>query len=336
MRITALKFLGTALLLILFHAGMGQKTDKVFLKNGDVLTGEIKNMKLAKLKFNMNGPGIIYIKWEEIIRMASDKIFELGLRNGKVLVSKLDTVLFENQHVSLNEIVDIVQIEKGFSKRLEGDVNLGFSYAKSSDITQFNFASSILYRKPKLETGLTLNNVISRSSSDTITSRKQDVTAGILKTLNKRFYLMSNLGWEENTQLGLENRYLLTAGGGKILINNNHQRLLIGTGLSYNNEKTAESIGYMSSLEALATIQYKRFRYSSPKISISTQCVVYPSLSDLGRVRINLQVNTSIEVFKDFFTGFTFYDNFDNRKASGGLSQNDYGITFTVGYEFGK
>jgi len=112
--------------------------------------------------------------------------------------------------------------------------------------------------------------------------------------------------------------------------------LLTGVGLSYNEEQTNEGSGYKSSVEALGVVQYKKFRYSSPKISVDAQLTVYPSITDWGRVRMNFQADANIEIFKDFFVGFTFYDNFDNRPSSEAVSTNDYGLTFTVGYKFGK
>src|SRR3954469_1260534 len=125
MRIPALKTSGIIILLALSLAGSAQKTDKVFLKNGDVVTGEIKSLKLAKLKFDMNGPGTISIKWEEIVHVTSDKMFQVTLQNGQVLITKLDTFFFEKQRVDLDDIVEIVQIKKKFLKRLQGDVNVG-------------------------------------------------------------------------------------------------------------------------------------------------------------------------------------------------------------------
>ncbi|HTE24613.1 DUF481 domain-containing protein [Flavitalea sp.] len=322
--------------LTLSLTGVAQKTDKVFLKNGDVITGEIKSMQLAKLSFDMNGPGIISIKWEEVVQVRSVKTFQVTLQKGDVLLVKLDSLFFTSQHVNLDDIVEIVQIKNTFFKRLSGDVNFGFNYNKSSDIFQLNFAGSITYRKPKLERNFSLNTVLSRASSDTITSKKQDATFSDLRKLKHLYYLMSTLGWERNTQLDLANRYLVTFGGGKILFNNNHQRLLTGVGISYNEEKFYESNAYQSNVEALAIIQFKKFHYSSPKISIDAQYVVYPSLSNWGRVRMNLQVNTSVEVFKDFMVGFTFYDNYDSRPSAGAASNNDYGLTFSIGYKFGK
>ena len=70
-------YLLSLLRLVIFLAmplfGLAQKTDKVSLKNGDIVTGEIKTLKLGKLRFDMTGPGIIEIKWEEIVTIKSDK-----------------------------------------------------------------------------------------------------------------------------------------------------------------------------------------------------------------------------------------------------------------------
>ncbi|MHA4843821.1 DUF481 domain-containing protein [Flavitalea antarctica] len=328
-------FFITIALMSLREAG-AQKTDKVYLKNGDVITGEMKNMQLAKLNFDMTGPGIISIKWEEIVKLRSDKTFEITLQNGDVYVTKLDSVFFETRNISLNDIIEIVKIKNKFFRRLEGDVSLGFNYNKSSDIFQFNLANSTTYRRPKEETTFGLNMVLSRSSNDTITSKKQDATFSDLRKLRGLYFLMNTVGWERNTQLDLANRFLIGTGAGKMLFTNNHQRLLTGLGLSYNIEQFFESSGYVGNLEALAIIQFKKFRYSFPKVSIDAQYVVYPSFSNWGRVRMNVRVNTSLEVFKDFLVGLTFYDNYDNKPSESAASNNDYSVSFTITYKFGK
>ena len=176
----------------------------------------------------------------------------------------------------------------------------------------------------------------SRAKTDTILSQKQDATLSYLKALDKRYYLMSAFGWEANTELGLTNRFLLGGGAGKILFNNNHRRLLTGIGLNYNREQFDESSSYKGSIEGMAVIQFKRFRYTSPKVNIDAQYTIFPGFSDWGRIRMNLQINTSLEIFKDFMAGLTFYDNFDNKPSKDAASKNDYGITFTIGYKFGK
>ena len=98
----------------------------------------------------------------------------------------------------------------------------------------------------------------------------------------------------------------------------------------------ARDNSFVNSLEGLVAIQFKEFRYSTPKISIDTKFAFYPGLSDWGRIRLDFQLTSKIEIFKDFNVGLTFYEVYDNEPASQALSKSDFGINFTVGYEFNK
>ena len=112
------------------------------------------------------------------------------------------------------------------------------------------------------ETSLQLNSTVSYKSTDTIVSKKQDATVNHFTNLKNKNYASESVGWQQNTQLGLANRYLVTAGLGKILINDNSHRLLTGAGLSYNLEQSSKSNAetYIHNLEAMGVIQFKKFR----------------------------------------------------------------------------
>ena len=331
-----LKIFGLIIFLMLSETGLAQKTDQVSLRNGNVLTGEIKSMKFAKLLIDVDGPGKIEIKWEYIVKIESNKTLQITMRNGEVYVTTMDSLFSVVPFTTLNEIVEIIRIKDKFIKRLDGSVNLGFNYAKSSDNAQFTFSSATTYRRPKKETTLKLNSVLTHNSLDTIVSRKQDVFVDYYRKLKNSWYANVLFGWQQNTQLGLSSRFLLNGSGGKIIINSNQERLLTGAGLSFNLEDRGDSTGYVSNLEGLLMIQYKKFRYVFPKISIDAQYILYPSLTDWGRVRMDLSVNMSYEFFKDFNVGLSFYDSYDNRPSEKAASGNDFGINFTIGYIFGK
>lgn len=315
--------------------GLAQKTDQVLLKNGNTITGEIKNMKFAKLSYDVDGPGTISIKWEHIVKIRSDKTFQVTMQNGDVLITRLDSVFFEQPSITLDSIIEIVRINDRFMQRLDGSVNLGFNYAKSNSDLQFNFNSSITYRKPKAELNFKISSVITDNATDTMT-KKQDATFDFYRKLENSFYVNVLLGWQQNTELGLENRFILPVVAGKILLNNNHQRLLTGAGLSGNLEQSSGSPDYSTSLEGMLIISFKEFKYSTPKISIDARVAIFPGISDWGRLRMSFNLSSKIEIFKDFNVGLNFYDDFDNRPPDGALSKNDFGINFTIGYEFGK
>ena len=335
MRKSLLKITGVLILLTISLSGLAQKTDKVILRNGNMLTGEIKSMKFAKLSYDVDGPGTISIKWEHIVKIESDKTFQVTMQNGDVLITRLDSAFFDQPYITLDSIIEIVRIQDRFLQRLDGSINLGFNYAKSNSALQFNFNSSITYRKPKTELNFKLNSVITDNATDSM-SKKQDVTFDFYRRLPNSFYLNVLLGWQQNTELGLENRFILPFVAGKILVNNNHQRLLTGAGLSGNLEQSSGNPDYSGSLEGMLIIAFKEFKYSTPKISIDTRLAVIPGITDWGRVRMSFNLSSKIEIFKDFNVGLNFYDDFDSRPPAGALSKNDFGINFTIGYEFGK
>jgi hypothetical protein len=313
-----------------------QKTDQVFLKNGDIITCEIKKMKFAKLSIDQDGPGIISVKWEYVVKIRSEKTFQVTMQDGLVLVTKLDSSFFAVQENTLDNIVEIVRLKDKFLQRMSGDVSLGFNYAKSSDIFTFNLASNVTYLVPKNEMNFKTNAVITKSGTDTAAAKKKDISLGYLRRLENSFYAGSTIGWQQNTELGLNNRFSINGIAGKIPIINNRRRLLAGIGLSLNEEQSNESNTYKTNLESLATIQFKEFRYVFPDLSIDAVYAIFPSLTDWGRIRMEFQLNTSVEVFKDFDVGLSFYDSYDNRPPQGAASKNDYSINFTITYKFGK
>src|SRR5215204_3941244 len=178
-----LKIFGLIIILMLSEKGLAQKTDKVSLRNGNILTGEIKSMKFAKLSFDVDGPGTIQIKWEFIVKIESNKTLQITMRNGEVHVTTMDSLFSVAPYAMLDDVVEMVLIKDKFIKRLDGSVNLGFNYAKSSDNAQLTFSSTTTYRRPKKEATLKLNSVLTHNSADTIVSRKQDVFIDYYKKL---------------------------------------------------------------------------------------------------------------------------------------------------------
>ncbi len=49
------------------------KTDVVVLINGNVVTGEIKSLDFAELRYSTDSMGTASIEWEEIVSLTSDQ-----------------------------------------------------------------------------------------------------------------------------------------------------------------------------------------------------------------------------------------------------------------------
>jgi hypothetical protein len=80
----------------------------------------------------MDGPGTISIKWEHVVKITSDKTFQVTMQNGDVLITRLDSSFFDQPATTLDSIIEIVRIQDKFMQRLDGSIDLGFNYAKSN------------------------------------------------------------------------------------------------------------------------------------------------------------------------------------------------------------
>ncbi len=113
-------------------------------------------MSLGKVKYSTSKMGTIYIEWDGVHYLKTNKSFELRSSGGSVyycsidkaeiptnmlLISKTDT--FE---LDKNRIVDITRIKKGFWNRMDGAVDLGLNQTKANDLLQWSFGFNTAYR----------------------------------------------------------------------------------------------------------------------------------------------------------------------------------------------
>ncbi len=60
----------------------------------------------------------------------------------------------------------------------------------------------------------------------------------------------------------------------------------------------------------------------------------YPSLSNWGRQRIQLDSGVKRELWKDVFFAVNLFDTFDSRPPTAGADRNDFGITMSFGWTY--
>jgi hypothetical protein len=83
--------------------------------------------------------------------------------------------------------------------------------------------------------------------------------------------------------------------------------------------------------EGLLGANFYTFRFKV--LDIRSSLLVYPSLTDAGRVRISSDSNLQIELVKDFYWDFHLYENFDSRPPVH-APRNDLGVTTGLGWKF--
>jgi len=62
--------------------------------------------------------------------------------------------------------------------------------------------------------------------------------------------------------------------------------------------------------------------------------VVFPSLNDWGRIRLELDITVRRELVKDFYFSVSFQDSSDSDPPSESAERNDFNIVSSFGWSF--
>lgn len=324
---------------------LSQKTDKILLDNDDWITGEIKKMDYGKLSLKTSAAGTISIKWDRIYKIKSDKYFEIRMGRGVIYYGSFDITKDDEKYkllliaeeeeivVDMNLIVEITPIKNRFWGKIDGRVDVGYSYTKGSDVKQFNSSFSIEYRPD--------HSIATFSGSSIFTEQpERDPTSKQDANFSYRYIMKNNLAYtgfsslQQNSELGIILRTSLGVGMSKNWIRSNMQRFITTMGVIINREKGSDESGTNTNYEGLLRAEYKVFRYRDPEIDITTYIDFYPSFTIKDRYRTDLDIKVKFEVFNNFYIGFSFYYNLDTKPPDPNASKSDWGINSSLGYSF--
>lgn len=318
-----------------------QKTDVVTLVNGDRLTCEVKLLDQGQLQVSTDDLGTVNIEWDNVAAVKAARTFRVETATGLRLLGQLATsragsldVVAETGTISLdlNSVVYITPIASGFWSKLDGSLDLGASYTQSSGVAQYNFNTSVTYRRANLQVTASGSSYFTyqENAEDSSRHAAQLFISRLLKT--RSLWLVQG-GFERNRDLGYDLRSTASAGLGQYLVRSNRAIFGVGGGLSVNQELPVDGDA-VENLEAMLSVRQSYFTYDYPKTTMSLATDFYPSLSQWGRVRVELNSSIKREVIHDFTVGFTVYDSYDNRPPTAEARKNDVGLTLTIGWTF--
>ena len=70
-------------------SALAQKTDVVYLTNGDRITGDVKRLERGRLLVKTQSMGSIYLEWTAVEQVVSDKHLQLELTDGRRVLGSL-------------------------------------------------------------------------------------------------------------------------------------------------------------------------------------------------------------------------------------------------------
>jgi hypothetical protein len=320
-----------------------QKNDTIYLINGDRLSGELKKLEYGLVYLKTDALQTVEIQYDYISTIYSDKTFDMLTTSGRryygsIIKSNIPATVniltpYELIDKPIADIVEIKSLKSSFFDKIDGSVDIGSNYTKSSDVFQFNLATSVTHHTKLYDTKLELNSIITDQQEKDV-SRKNDLGVNITRKFLSKWLAGALIKGQQNTELDLKKRLLAGVGAGYDLVRTNSKRFYPMAGLIVNYEQTIDSAVVSTNFEGLISIQYKWFQYRHPKIDVTVGLNFYPSFTIKNRRRVEFETKAKFEIVKDLYFSLSIYDNFDSKPSEGSSSKNDWGIITSVGYTF--
>ncbi len=318
-------------------------TDRIYLKNGDRVTGSIKELDRGKLRIKTITMDTVYLNWVDVESIESSSYLRISGTDGTFIYGRIRkseqteniTVLDNDRSVDIPafEIASMkpIRVDESFWNRIEGDVSAGIDYKKASDILLVNVASNLRVSEETYEIGFNFNwNETQRTENNN--SSRADLGGNFTRLLDNRWFWKAALGLERNQELGLDLRSIVSGTGGKYFIQTGTMRFEVNAGLAASTERRTDDT-QQESLEGVIQSSFDLFKLSIPMTRLSANVSIYPGITESSRIRINSDITLRNEIFRDFFWNLSFYSNYDNQPVDGAVS-TDYGVVTSLGASF--
>lgn len=320
----------------------GLYTDRIHLKNGDVVTGNMKELDRGKLRVKTLTMDTIYVSWVVIESIDSDKYLRIGkadgsFNNGVIQHADLTDVLVVEDRGQEVEVpilavstIQPLNVQEAFWRRLDVEFKAGIDFKTASDILLINLSSNVKFREEQYEIHVDANwNETSRTENNN--SSRADLVVDYTRFLRNRWFWKATTGFETNEELGLDLRTLVAGTAGRYLIQRPTLRFEVNAGLAGNHEERLD--GTTTSAEGLIRSSFEIFKHTLPITRLSASVSVFPGITESGRLRVNTNINLRNEIVRSVFWDFTFFSTFDNRPPVG-AEEEDYGIVTSIGASF--
>lgn len=350
-RLTLIRLSAVFLLFVFTSAGQSlahaesreSYLDKVYLKNGDRITGSIKELDRGKLRVKTTTMDTVYLNWLDVESIESNTYLRVtnadgSFRYGRMQKSDLtqNVSILDAGQITEIPVIEItsmkpIRVDESFWHRIEGDVSAGIDYGKASNILLVNVASNLRLREEDHEFGFSLNwNETQRTENND--SSRANLDGDFTRYLANRWFWNTSAGLDRNQELGINLRSIITASTGKFFIQTPTMRFDLNAGLAVSAEDLTDDTTRQS-VEGLIRSSFDLYQLNVPITRLSASVSIYPGITESGRIRVNTQITLRNELFRDFFWDLTFYSNFDNQPAAG-AEKEDYGIITTLGATF--
>lgn len=317
--------------------------DKIYLKNGDRITGNIKELDRGKLRVKTTTMDTIYLNWIDVESIESNTFLRIAKTDGTLTYGRVQkSDMTENLQIydgeTITEIPTLevasakrLRVNDSFWRRIEGDVSAGMDYKKASDILLVNVASNLRLREEKYEIAFGFNwNETTRTDDNN--SSRADLRSDYTRALRNRWFWKASGGLERNQELGIDLRAIVSGTTGRYFVQTSTMRIEASIGLAASSEDRIAGTT-QKGVEGLIRSSFDIFQLNIPTTRLTANINFFPGITESGRIRVNTDINLRNELVRDLFWDLSFYSSYDNQPADG-FNGEDYGIVTSLGASF--
>jgi uncharacterized protein DUF481 len=322
-------------------AWAGPKVDTVQLTNGDRLTCEIKKLQQARLSISTDPLDSVSVHWAEVQTLTSPRNFEVTVESGDRYYGSLGTGAPGELVVSvlggsaltlrLAEVISLVPIGSSVWSRMDGNVDVGFSFAQANVETHWTLNGGATYRGRLYRLAANLSSQLTARQDADRTSRNTLTLTGT-RFLGTEWFATILGQFQQNEELQLDLRTVGGGGFGKVLSQTNHHTIALYSGLVYTHEQFVDQPGG-NSAEAAVGGEINFFTPGKDDFQLTNSVVSYYDVTGRGRARIELQSAWRYEFLKDFYWSLNGVESFDSDPPDT-EKKNDFSVSLSIGWKF--
>lgn len=324
------------------------RKDVVQFANGDRITCEIIKLEKGYLYIKLDyADGTVAIDWSKISRVDSTQDFFVTDKRENRYTGSLQSEAAEtasegvkiqvtgpvsSQTLAREEVVGIGPTDTGFWQNLHGGADIGLNYSKQQNRTQYNFDSNAAYQRTKWSTSA--NYTSSFSGGGGISDLRNDLQLNYVRQLRSPRNFYAGLGgFQQSTEQELDLRTTFGGALGHVFSYTNNSLIAAYGGVVWTREhySSTATVEPADSAEAILGSQLNFFRFKTTNILVDAR--LYPSLTDSGRTRFDLNTTLKLRIARNLYWNFSYYLNVDSRPPQA-VSKTDYGTTSGLGWTF--
>ncbi|HKJ48538.1 MAG TPA: DUF481 domain-containing protein [Christiangramia sp.] len=320
---------------------MNAQKDSLVFTNNNIMVGEVKSLNKGVITIETDySDSDFKIEWDKVKEIFSESTYLINLTDGRRLNGTIRTVAApdweiyrvsgDTVRVQRDEIVYFKSYKEDFWSRISASVDADYSFTKANNFNQVGGRANLGYTAPKW--WLKASYSILRSNQDDVDAvKRQDGDLSYRAFLKRDWYFSSVISFLSNTEQLLNLRSNLKAGMGKYIIHTNQAYLAVEGGISGVNENFENQNENLNSLEAYLGSELNL--YDIGDWSLLTRLIIYPSLTESGRWRVDYNLDTKYDLPLDFYVKAGLTLNYDNQSVEG-ATDLDYVVQTGIGWEF--